>query len=70
MPDKDGFPKVLTLESKFPCYKSIARMGAKISDLIVLVNSSAVEVIIKSVSFFLENTMSKPAAHPLQEYLL
>jgi len=49
MPDKDGFPKVLTLESRFPCYKSIARMGAKISDLIVLVNSSALAVIMKSI---------------------
>jgi len=46
---KDSFPKVLTLESKFPCYRSVAKMGAKIGDSIVLVNASEVEAIMKSV---------------------
>jgi len=49
MADKDGFPKILKLESNFPCYRSVTKMGSKIGDPIVLVNPSEVETIMKSV---------------------
>ena len=49
MADKDGFPKILKLESNFPCYRSVTKMGAKTGDSIVLVNPSEVEAIMKSV---------------------
>jgi len=49
MADKEGLPKILTLETKFPCYKAAVKMGAKVGDDIVLVNHSEVEEIMRTV---------------------
>jgi len=42
MQDKPGYPKVLILEERFPCYHAVHKMGAKVGDEIVLVNPSEV----------------------------
>ncbi|MEJ2448783.1 MAG: MGMT family protein [Anaerolineales bacterium] len=42
MQDKPGYPKVLILEERFPCYNAVHKMGAKAGDEIVLVNPSEV----------------------------
>ncbi|MBC7107771.1 MAG: MGMT family protein [Methanomassiliicoccales archaeon] len=47
--DKDGFPKVLKLEKKFPCYNAVHKMGAEVGDEVVLVNPSEVVEIMKKV---------------------
>ena len=42
MEDKPGYPKVLILEKRFPCYNAVHKMGANVGDEIVLVNPSDV----------------------------
>lgn len=42
MQDKLGYPKVLILEERFPCYNAVHKMGANVGDKIVLVNPSDV----------------------------
>jgi alkylated DNA nucleotide flippase Atl1 len=49
MADKENFPKILKLESKFPCYRPALKMGAREGDDIVMVNPSEVEAIMKKV---------------------
>jgi hypothetical protein len=40
--DKEGWPKVLILEKRFPCYNAVHKMGAEVGDPIVLANPSEV----------------------------
>lgn len=40
--DKEGWPKVLKLEKRFPCYNAVHKMGAEAGDDIVLANPSVV----------------------------
>ncbi len=40
MQDKPGYPKVLVLEERFPCYNAAHKMGANVGDEVVLVNPS------------------------------
>nr|MDO8135264.1 MGMT family protein [Candidatus Njordarchaeum guaymaensis] len=47
--DKKGFPKILRLEKRFPCYNAVHKMGADIGDEVVLVNPSEVVEIMKEV---------------------
>lgn len=47
--DKKGFPKVLRLEKRFPCYNAVHKMGAEAGDEVVLVNPSEVIGIMKKV---------------------
>jgi alkylated DNA nucleotide flippase Atl1 len=47
--DKSSFPRVLTLEKGFPCYKAVHKMGAEVGDDIVLANPSEVVAIMKQV---------------------
>lgn len=42
MVDKEGLPKILKLEERFPCYKTVHKMGAEAGDDVVLVNPSEV----------------------------
>jgi hypothetical protein len=42
MQDKPGYPKILVLEEKFPCYKAVHKMGANIGDKIVITQASEV----------------------------
>jgi alkylated DNA nucleotide flippase Atl1 len=42
MQDKPGYPKVLILAERFPCYNAVHKMGAEPGDEIVLVNPSEV----------------------------
>ena len=42
MQDKPGYPKILVLEEKFPCYKAVHKMGADIGDQIVITQASEV----------------------------
>jgi len=47
--DKAGYPKVLKLEERFPCYSAARKMGAEIGEDIVLVNPSEVTIEMKKV---------------------
>jgi hypothetical protein len=47
--DKPQFPKVLTLERRFPCYNAVHSMGAEEGERVVLVNPSEVTAIMKTV---------------------
>lgn len=49
MADKKNLPKILELEVNFPCYKSLAKMGAKVGDNVVLTNPGDVEEIMEEV---------------------
>ena len=40
--DHEGFPKVLKLERRFPCYNAVHKMGANEGDPVVLVNASEI----------------------------
>ncbi|TFG34612.1 MGMT family protein [Candidatus Thorarchaeota archaeon] len=47
--DKEGYPKVLTLNSNFPCFKALQKMGVQEGEEIVLVNPSQVIEVMKAV---------------------
>jgi alkylated DNA nucleotide flippase Atl1 len=47
--DKNGYPKILKLEKKFPCYNAVHKMGAEVGDEVVLVNPSEVVEIMKEI---------------------
>ena len=47
--DKQGLPKILKLEERFPCYNAVHKMGAEVGDDIVLVNPSEVVEVMKTV---------------------
>jgi alkylated DNA nucleotide flippase Atl1 len=47
--EKKGYPKILKLEKRFPCYNAVHKMGAEIGDEIVLVNPGEVVEIMKKV---------------------
>jgi hypothetical protein len=47
--DKGGYPKILKLERRFPCYNAVHKMGADVGDEVVLVNPSEVVEIMKGV---------------------
>lgn len=49
--DKQGLPKFLKLEKRFPCYNAVHKMGAEVGDEIVLVNPSEVIELMKKVPF-------------------
>jgi len=49
MMDKDGTPKIIKLEQRFPCYNAVHKMGAEIGDDIVLVNPREVEALMMRV---------------------
>jgi alkylated DNA nucleotide flippase Atl1 len=47
--DKEGYPKIVKLEKRFPCYNAVHKMGAEAGDDVVLVNPSEVTEIMKRV---------------------
>ena len=47
--DKKGFPKILKLESRFPCFNAVHKMGAKEGDEVVLANPSEVVELMRKV---------------------
>jgi hypothetical protein len=47
--DKKSYPKILKLETRFPCYNAVHKMGAKVGDEVVLVNPSEVIEVMKAV---------------------
>lgn len=47
--DKASLPKVLKLQTGFPCYNAVHKMGAEAGDDVVLVNPSEVVDIMKQV---------------------
>ncbi len=47
--DKKGYPKILKLEKRFPCYYAVHKMGADVGDEVVLVNPSEVVEIMRKV---------------------
>jgi alkylated DNA nucleotide flippase Atl1 len=42
MQDKPGYPKILILEEKFPCFKAVHKMGAAVGEEIVITNAKEV----------------------------
>jgi len=47
--DKEGLPKVLKLEKRFPCYNAVHKMGAEAGDDVVLVNPSEIVDVMKRI---------------------
>jgi alkylated DNA nucleotide flippase Atl1 len=47
--DKQGLPKTLRLEKRFPCYNAVHKMGSEAGDEVVLVNPSEVVELMKEV---------------------
>lgn len=47
--DKAGLPKVLKLESQFPCYNALHKMGVEAGEDVVLVNPSEIVACMKKV---------------------
>jgi len=47
--DKQGLPKTLKLEKRFPCYNAVHKMGAEVGDEVVLVNPSEVVEVMRRV---------------------
>jgi hypothetical protein len=47
--DKEGYPKILKLKKRFPCYKAVHRMSADVGDEVVLVNPTEVVEVMKEV---------------------
>ena len=47
--DKNGLPKILKLEKRFPCYNAVHKMGAGVGDEVVLVNPSEVVEIMRKL---------------------
>jgi alkylated DNA nucleotide flippase Atl1 len=47
--DKEGYPKTVRLEKRFPCYNAVHKMGAEVGDEVVLVNPSEVTEMMKMV---------------------
>ena len=47
--DKEGLPKVLKLESRFPCYNALHKMGVEAGEDVVLVNPSEIVACMKKV---------------------
>jgi hypothetical protein len=45
------FPKTLKLESKFPCYRALKKMGAKPGDSVVIAPPLEVDAVMKQVPF-------------------
>ena len=47
--DKENLPKVLKLETRFPCYNAVHKMGAEAGDPVVLANAGEVVELMKKV---------------------
>jgi alkylated DNA nucleotide flippase Atl1 len=47
--DKEGLPKVLNLEKRFPCYNALHKMGVEVGEEVVLVNPSEIVECMKTV---------------------
>jgi hypothetical protein len=47
--DKEGIPKILKLERRFPCFNALHKMGVEIGEDVVLVNPSEVVLWMKDV---------------------
>jgi alkylated DNA nucleotide flippase Atl1 len=47
--DKQGYPKILKLEKRFPCYNAVHKMGVEVGDEVVLVNPSEVIELMEKV---------------------
>ena len=47
--DKEGFPKVLKLERRLPCFNALHKMGVDVGEDVVLVNPSEVVACMKRV---------------------
>jgi alkylated DNA nucleotide flippase Atl1 len=42
MQDKPGYPKILILDEKFPCFKAVHKMGVEVGEEIVITNTMEV----------------------------
>jgi alkylated DNA nucleotide flippase Atl1 len=47
--NKKGYPKVMKLETRFPCYNALHKMGADAGDDVVLVNPDEVTEIMEKI---------------------
>ncbi len=47
--DTDGYPKILKLEEKFPCYKAAVFLGAKEGDDVVITKKSEVLEVMRNI---------------------
>lgn len=68
MADKEGTPKILTLQENFPCYNAAHKMGAQTGDQIVLVNPREVEALMRLVPKGKITTLMKICAKLARDY--
>jgi hypothetical protein len=47
--DQEGFPKILKLEKRFPCFNALHKMGVEEGEQVVLVNPSEIVASMKKV---------------------
>jgi len=47
--DKEGMPKILPLEERFPCYNALRKMGVAVGEPVVLVNPREVVALMRQV---------------------
>ncbi|NWG18908.1 MAG: hypothetical protein HXY39_01140 [Chloroflexi bacterium] len=51
MADKEGLPKILPLEERFPCYNALHSIGVEAGDPVVLVNPGEVVALMRQVPY-------------------
>jgi hypothetical protein len=51
MADKEGLPKILPLEERFPCYNALHNMGVEAGDPVVLVNPGEAAALMRQVPY-------------------
>ncbi|WP_448540788.1 MGMT family protein [Roseiflexus sp.] len=51
MADKEGLPKILPLEERFPCYNALHSIGVEAGDPVVLVNSGEVVALMRQMPY-------------------
>lgn len=51
MADKEGLPKILLLEERFPCYNALHKMGVEAGDPVVLVNPNEAVALMRQVPY-------------------
>lgn len=50
MADKEGYPKIIKLTGKEPCFRTLKKMGAEVGDSYVITNPGDVEDVMMRVS--------------------
>lgn len=61
--DKEGLPKILPLEERFPCYNALRKMGVAVGEPVVLVNPREVVAMMRQVPYGRVTTLVEICQH-------